>query len=127
MYPFIGGDSVERPGRSQDSGLINSINLIMPYVSPTFMNDVPQDRVYDFSMECLKNAREILYALEEEYQELFQKNLTLNRIGEAILSPKCPDIGSCMAYDQNLAPSIFLTNDIEKLIRLKNTARKGNL
>lgn len=127
MYPFIGGDSVERPGRSQDSGLINSINLIMPYVSPTFMNDVPQDRVYDFSMECLKNAREILYALEEEYQELFQKNLTLNRIGEAVLSPKCPDIGSCMAYDQNLAPSIFLTNDIEKLIRLKNTARKGTL
>lgn len=121
MYPFIGGDSVERDSISANSGLISSINLIMPYVSPTFLNDVPREKVYDFSMECLKNAKEILVALEEEYQELFQKNLTLNRLGEAIISPKCPDVGPCMAYDLNLAPSIFVANDIEKLIRLKNT------
>jgi len=121
MYPFIGGDSVEREGLPMHSGLINSINLIMPYVSPTFLNGVPREKVYDFSMECLKNAREILVALEEEYQELFQKNLTLNRLGEAILSPKCPDVGACMAYDYNLASSVFVVNDIEKLIRLKST------
>src|SRR5665648_790013 len=30
MYPFIGGDSVEREGLPMNSGLINSINLIMP-------------------------------------------------------------------------------------------------
>jgi len=121
MYPFIGGDSVERDGLTMNSGLINSINLIMPYVSPTFLNDVPREKVYDFSMECLKNAKEILISLEEEYQELFQKNLTLNRLGEALLSPKCPDVGACMSYDYNLAPSVFVANDIEKLIRLKST------
>jgi nicotinic acid mononucleotide adenylyltransferase len=122
MYPYIGGDSVDRHERAGDSGQFNSINLILPYVLPTFMNDVPRSRVYDFSMECLKNAREILSALEEEYKELFQKNLTLKRIGEAIISPKFPDIGSCMAYDLNLAPSIFVQNDIERLIRLKDTS-----
>ena len=93
MYPYIGGDSVDRPERAGDSGQFNSINLILPYVLPTFMNDVPRSRVYDFSMECLKNAREILSALEEEYKELFQKNLTLKRIGEAIISPKFPTSG----------------------------------
>lgn len=121
MYPFIGGDSVEREGLPMNSGLINSINLIMPYVTPTFLNEVPREKVYDFSMECLKNAREILFTLEEEYQEMFQKNLTLNRLGEAVLSPKCPDAGACMSYDYNLAPSVFVANDIEKLIRLKST------
>lgn len=120
MYPFIGGDSVEREGLPQNSGLINSINLIMPFVAPTFLNEVPRSKVYDFSMACLQNAKEILVALEEEYQGLFQKNLTLNRLGEAILSPKCPDVGVCMAYDFNLAPSVFVANEIEKLIRLKN-------
>ena len=113
---------MDRPERAGDSGQFNSINLILPYVLPTFMNDVPRSRVYDFSMECLKNAREILSALEEEYKELFQKNLTLKRIGEAIISPKFPDIGSSMAYDLNLAPSIFVQNDIERLIRLKDTS-----
>lgn len=86
------------------------------------MNDVPRNRVYDFSMESLKNAREILSELEEEYKELFQKNLTLKRLGEAIISPRFPDIGSCMAYDLNLAPSIFVQNDIERLARLKDTS-----
>lgn len=122
MYPYIGGDSVERPGREENSGQFNSINLILPYVLPTFMNDVPRNRVYDFSMESLKNAREILSELEEEYKELFQKNLTLKRLGEAIISPRFPDIGSCMAYDLNLAPSIFVQNDIERLARLKDTS-----
>ncbi len=121
MYPFVGGDSVEREGLPQNSGLINSINLIMPFVAPTFLNEVPREKVYDFSMACLINAKEILVALEEEYQELFQKNLTLNRLGEGILSPKCPDVGACMSYDFNLAPSVFVANDIEKLIRLKST------
>jgi len=121
MYPFIGGDSVQRDGQTSVSGLINSINLIMPYVAPAFLNDVPREKVFDFSMECLKNAKEILHMLEEEYQDLFQKNLTLNRIGEAILSPKCPDVGACMSYDLNLAPSVFVSNDIERLTRLKNT------
>ncbi|WP_027398808.1 nicotinate-nicotinamide nucleotide adenylyltransferase [Anaerovorax odorimutans] len=119
MYPFIGGDSVEHDG-DISANLLSSINLVLPYVAPTFLVDVPKKAVYEFSMTCLENARSILQALEEEYQLAFERNLTLNRLSEAVISPRCPDRGGCLNYDLNLAPSAYIENDIEKLIRLKN-------
>lgn len=121
MYPFIGGDSVEREENiNANANLLSSINLMLPYVAPTFLVDVPKEALYDFSMTCLENAKSILVALEEEYQLVFERNLTLNRLSEAVISPRCPDKGACMSYDLNLAPSVFAMNDIEKLVRLKN-------
>ena len=119
MYPFIGGDSVKR-GDNDNANLISSINLILPYMAPNFLVGAPKQALYDFSMTCLENARSILNILEEEYQEIFERNLTLNRLSEAILSPRCPDKGICISYDLNLSPSVYIANDIEKLKRLKN-------
>jgi hypothetical protein len=119
MYPFIGGDSVERE-YSSNGNLLPSINLILPYAAPTFLINESREAVFNFSLTCLENARNILKALEEEFQEVFERNLTLNRLSEAITSPRYPDKGRCVRYDENLAPSVYISNDIEKLMRLKN-------
>lgn len=118
MYPFIGGDSVQREDEMK-AGIIPSVNLILPYAAPRFLQEVKKDALYHYSMTCLENARDILRALEAEYQAVAERNLTLNRLSEAFISPRCPDQGLFMQYDQNLAPSVYLDNDIEKLLRLK--------
>ncbi len=119
MYPFIGGDSVSRENGTED-GFFSSINLILPYVAPNFLKNVPKSALYDFSMTCLENTRSILSVLEEEYETVYERKLTLNRLGEALISPRYPDKGSHMSYEPNLAPSVYIANDIETLMRLKN-------
>lgn len=111
-YPFIGGDSI-----SGESDV--SINLIQPYTSPSFIKEGDRQAVYDYSMTCLENAREILKVLEQEYQATFEKKLTLKRLGEVITYPRRPDIGKGVHYDESLAPSVYVENDIQRLIRLK--------
>lgn len=77
---------------------------------------------YHVSMVCLENARDILQALEREYQKAYEKNLTLDRLSEVIYSPTCPDKGDFMRYDVNLPASLYIENDIQRLLRLKNIA-----
>lgn len=120
MYPFIGGDSVR--GGTRTRGLITSVNLILPYVSPAFLIKESMEVAYHVSMVCLENARDILQALEREYQKAYEKNLTLDRLSEVIYSPTCPDKGDFMRYDVNLPASLYIENDIQRLLRLKNIA-----
>ena len=63
--------------------------------------------------------------LESEYRALFARNLTLSRLSEAVILPLCPDKGSCMEYDENLAASVYLENDLETLWRMKEFLIKG--
>lgn len=119
MYPFVGGDSVLREGHN-NRGFLPSINLILPYVAPSFLMDTPKSALYDFSMTCLINAKNILKAIEEEYQIVYERKLTLNRQGEAILSIRYPDKGGDMSYDINMSPSEYVSDDIEMLQRLEN-------
>ena len=51
---------------------------------------------------------------------IFEKNLTLNRLSEAISTPRVPERGECVRYDLNLPPSVYVANDIELLMRLEN-------
>ena len=78
-------------------------------------NHVPQVRVFG-----LEPPTNILRVLEEEYQQEFGRNLTLNRLSEAILSPTCPDKGKHVYYDGNLPASSYVENDIRQLVRLRN-------
>lgn len=119
LYPFIGGDMVAR-NEETDANLIPSINFILPYVVPSYMKDVQRDALYYFSLTCLENVRDILQVLEEEYQQAFGRRLTLGRLGEAIISPRCPDRGNCGQYDKNIAPSVYVEDDIQKLVRLQS-------
>ncbi len=117
IYPFIGGDSVERKEKLK-ANLLNSINLILPYVMPAFLKGATKENIYHLSMAALENARDIMTVLEEEYQKEYERNLTLNRLSEVIIHPSCPDKGGCLSYDYHLAPSVYIANDIEKLVRL---------
>jgi len=117
LYPFIGGDSVAKEN-VVTAGIIPSINLILPYVAPRFLADAQKQSLYDMSMVCLENTRDILKALEEEYQTIYERTLTLNRLSEAIIAPRTPDRGDCVHYDFNLPPSVYVSNDIEMLLRL---------
>jgi nicotinic acid mononucleotide adenylyltransferase len=119
LYPFLGGDGIRRE-EIANAGIIPSVNLILPYVAPNFMMDLPRTALYDFSLTCLENTKNILTALEEEYQQVFERNLTLNRLSEAVISPRYPDKGLNMNYDMNIAPSVYVQNDIEHLKQLEN-------
>ena len=120
MYPFIGGDGVERHTGTIDDDL-TSINMIMPYVAPAFLvNCCEKEAIYNFSMVCLENARDIMKVLEEEYQRIFQKKLTLQRLSEAVSRPKLTDVGQCLDFDRSIAASAYIEDDIERLQRMRN-------
>ena len=113
----IGGDTVRRTGLLP-GGLQPSVNRILPYASPE-LPDVDSRAVWQLSLCCLENARDILLALEAEYRSLYARNLTLARLGEAVILPLCPDKGPCMTYDLTRAASTYLDGDIEQLRRMR--------
>ncbi len=116
LYPFIGGDTVERQ-RQPVAGLLPGINMIFPYAAPQLPAECSRRALFDFSCCCIENARDLLTVLEEKYREQFSRNLTLSRLSEAVILPLAPDKGSCMSYDPNLAASVYLENDLEMLRR----------
>ncbi len=117
LYPFIGGDTVRRDS-VKTAGLAPSINLIRPYTSPP-LSGASEEALFQFSACCIRNARDVLLVLEQEYRALFSRNLTLSRLPEAVILPLCPDKGSCISYDPNLAASVYLENDLQMLYRSK--------
>ncbi len=121
LYPFIGGDTVRREKRDA-AGTVPSINLIYPYTNPP-LDGASSEALFNFSACCIKNARDVLLVLEQEYRSLFSRNLTLSRLSEAVILPLCPDKGSCIQYDPNLAASVYLQNDLEMLYRSRVNTR----
>lgn len=118
LFPFIGGDALSRRIRSQGN-LVRSINLILPYTFPLFIKNISAKTIYNFSEVCIENALTILGALENEYQVIQQRKLTLDHLGEVIIYPRYPDQGEDMEYNLNLSPSHYLGNSLELLRRTK--------
>ena len=123
LYPFIGGDTVRRE-KAPVAGLMPSVNLILPYASPEFLRPCSQEGIFDLSLVCIENARDIFLALEARYRTIFGRNLTLGRLSEAVILPQCPDKGSCMNYDAGVAASVYLENDIEMLLRVRRRSEE---
>lgn len=119
VYPFIGGDTVRRPGPAI-ANLLPSVNLILPYASIRIFNQCDRKAVFDYSLTCLENARDLLTVLEAEYRGRFGRNLTLNRLAEVVNLPLCPDKGPSINYDYNLTASGYVQNDIEMLQRIQD-------
>ncbi len=124
LYPFIGGESVRREGRRASAHLI-SVNQILPYSAPAFIRGSSNQAIYQLSMTCLENAKEIMEVLEREYQKKFERNLTLSRLSEALVYPRLPDKGSWMLYDPGLSPSQYIDSDIQLLRRLSSMVQPG--
>ncbi|WP_352418916.1 cytidyltransferase [Proteiniborus sp.] len=122
LYPFIGGDTVwtgEYPKRY----MVPSINLLMPYMFPTFIKNTSGDAIINLSETCILNSIDILRAIEREYQLVNERNFTLKHLGEVFTYPRCPELGKNIEYDLNLKPSEYLKNDIERLNRIRDIAR----
>ena len=116
LYPFIGGDSIA--GRPQKKRLLPSINMILPYVYPSYFFDVTEDSIRNLSRTALENAIGILRTLEREHQARFATALTIRRLGEALVLPRLADKGECMHYDFSLPASSYLEEDLARLDRI---------
>ena len=117
LYPFIGGDTVRR-SEALPGGLQPAVYRILPYAAPEYTG-MDDETAWELSLCCLENARDILLALETEFRSLYARNLTLSRLGEAVILPLCPDKGGCMTYDLSRAASTYLEGDIELLKRMR--------
>ncbi|WP_301859624.1 phosphohydrolase [uncultured Megasphaera sp.] len=118
-YPFIGGDSIDNAHDYSGYDSNPAINLVLPYVSPGFIGHGDEQAHYLYSMTCLQNAAHIMHVLQDVYQETYEKRLTLKRLGEVISYPRIPDIDIGVKFDENLDPTRFIENDIERLVRMR--------
>ncbi len=119
FYPFIGGDALWR-GVYPKRNLLPSINMILPYTSPSFLNESSKKSIFKLSQVAMENAIDILSTLEDEFQHVNERSLTLSSMGQVFITPRCPDHGKNMDYDLNLSPSFYLKNDLELLNRLEH-------
>lgn len=119
FYPYIGGDALWRDFFSQKN-LLPSINLILPFTAPNFLSGASKETIYNMSEVALENTLDIMTAIENEYQLMHERGLTLNSLGQVLTIPRVPDHGKNISYDYNAAPSVFIKNDLELLRRLKN-------
>ena len=117
LCPFIGGDGVQS-AKEIESNLIPSINLLLPFAAPKFLGDSTRESVYELSRVCLENAGRIFQVLESEYQNIFERKLTLKRLPDAVISPRMPNGSNRVAADFNLSPSVHIEDYMERLLRL---------
>lgn len=120
FYPFIGGDALWR-GVYPRRNLLPSINLILPYTSPSFLEETSKKSIFKLSQVAMENAISLLTVLENEFQAEYERSLTLSSMGQVFITPRCPDHGKNMDYDLSLSPSHYLKNDLELLNRLEHT------
>ncbi|MEL7647397.1 MAG: cytidyltransferase [Sedimentibacter sp.] len=118
MYPFLGGDGMWINNENM-LNLIPSINLILPYYSPMYISGATNEAIYKLSMVSLENAKHILRVLETEFQDLYEKKLTVKRLGEVLLSPRLPYLGDNIFYDLNMEASGYMDVSIETLLKLE--------
>lgn len=118
LYPFFGGDSVWR-GYIPERNMIPSVNLILPYASPTYIKGTRKSALFEVSKVAIENAIEILKAIEETYQVNNDRMLTVARLGEVMTYPRYPDKGRYVGYDMNHKSSEYLELDLESLNRLR--------
>ncbi len=117
LYPFIGGDALER-SKHENRSVLPSINMILPYVYPSFIKDVAPAKIANFSKICLENTYMILKALEREYLERHERNLTMISLSEVLVSPRTPEKGHSLYYLNHTKPTDLLLGDIETMERI---------
>lgn len=117
LYPFLGGDAIWR-GNIPDSRLINSVNLILPYSSASYIKGASRESVYNLSKIAIENSMDIMRMIETVYANETDRMLTISRLGEVLNIPRYPDKGKFISYDENIRPSEYLKGDLEQLHKL---------
>ncbi|NLK73331.1 MAG: cytidyltransferase, partial [Clostridiales bacterium] len=119
LYPFIGGDSIIQAS-APVKNLLPSVNLIFPYASPFFIKGASLDSLMTLSKVCIENAMSILRVLENQYQLFHGRSLTLNYLGEVLVSLRYPDKGQDVHHNYNDKASAFLSSDLDHLSRMRH-------
>jgi nicotinic acid mononucleotide adenylyltransferase len=119
LYPFLGGDTLWR-GAGLEKNLFPSINLIMPYTSASYIQDVPKMQIFNLSKVALANSIMILKSLEKVYSQLHERSLTIANMAEVFYYPRIPDRGIMQDIDLGYKPSYWLNFDLEHLERLES-------
>lgn len=118
QYPFIGGDMVG--DKVLESNSIPSVNMILPYVSPSFIKQTENEAIYELSNICLQNSIDIFKTIEEVYQSKNEKSLNLKNLGEIFHGPRHPDTNRMMLINKNAKASDAIEMDLQYLKRLEN-------
>lgn len=126
LYPFLGGDGVEKTDMRDDFlELCPSINPILPYAAPSFLEDISEEVLYELSGVCMENARDIYEEVEKEYRKQYGRRLTLERISEILVQPRYPDSIGLDETRRMQTPSQILKEELMRLKRLKSKSRGG--
>ncbi len=123
LYPFLGGDGVEC--MESFGELCPSVNPILPYAAPQFLEGISREQLYDFSAVCLENARDICRAAEKEYARMYGRRLTLDRMMEILLQPRCPDGIMPNEARRMQTPSQIIEEELMKLRRIRGKGARG--
>jgi hypothetical protein len=92
---------------------------MLPFVYPKYIKDVSKMDLYNLSMVCLENAVVILDEVEKLYLKLNNRSLSIENLKEVMITPRVPDVGEHMYYDNHFKPTDFLKNEIERLEKMK--------
>lgn len=123
FYPFIGGDTVNT-NEQIGVNLLPSINFILPYATPRFIQNAPKQAVSQMSETALQNALKLMQVMENVYREYTKRPLTLKHVGEVFVYPRYPYKGHKINYDLNAQPSEYLKNDVAHLKRIMGSIQK---
>ena len=119
LYPFLGGDGVvNAEDAAAPVAAIPSANTILPYEIPDYLKLSSLGSFYTLSRVCLENARDICKALEKEYRQQYKRQLTLERLGEAVSQPRYPDGLGLTRQMRQKSPSKILEEELDRLQRL---------
>ena len=124
FYPFIGGEGIWSDSEF-NTNAIPSVNPILPYRIPRYMEKASRESFYEFSKICLENTLEIWQLLERLFQKKFGRKLTISQLGEVLIQPRVPDVGVGFNYDDRKAPSDFVKYELERLNRMAPTNKAG--
>jgi hypothetical protein len=124
LYPFLGGDGVECSGtEGKLMELCPSINPILPYALPAFLEGISLEMIYAFSEVCMENALDICRAVEREYRKQYGRRLTLERLPEILAQPRYPDN---IGLDENIRMQTLSQILVEEKNRLERFRQEGN-
>lgn len=115
LYPYIGGDMVDT--NLLNGTLIPTINLMLPYVSPSFIKEGTNESIYALSKTCLENAASLFLQLERVYLDVNGKTVALRDIFDILHHPRIPDYKGL--EDMDLTVSTSIRNDLNLLRRLQ--------
>lgn len=121
LYPFIGGDGIQT-GETRGAGheALPSINAILPYQVPGYLEGASMEAFFQMSRVCFENAAAICRQLETEYQRLYGRKLTMARISEAMAEPRHPDSAVLNEETLQMSPSVLISGELRKLSRQRH-------